>query len=57
MQVETEKEESEPKVTGLQWYKKLYRTYDRTFLTAMAVIYFVQGFKTFVDLSIMDLFK
>lgn len=26
-------------------------------MTAMAVIYFVQGFKTFIDLSIMDLFK
>ena len=34
-------EKEEPKVSGLQWYKKLYRTYDRTFLTAMAVIYFV----------------
>ena len=39
------------------WFETLFQTYDRTFLVVMSISYFIQGFKTFIDLAVLDLFK
>ncbi|CDW82904.1 folate-biopterin transporter family [Stylonychia lemnae] len=44
-------------MTRTQWYLSLYKTYDPTFINVMTLSYFIQGFKTFIDLSVLDLFK
>ncbi|CDW84495.1 UNKNOWN [Stylonychia lemnae] len=41
----------------VDWMLKLFRTFDQSYLQVMTVSYFIQGFKIFIDLSVMDLFK
>jgi hypothetical protein len=50
-------EQTDENLSKIEWLRKLYHTYDGTYLNCMAVSYFFQGFKTFIDLSVMDLFK
>lgn len=44
-------------MSNKQWVLMLFEKYDRSFLICLTFSYFNQGFKVFMDLSIMDMFK
>lgn len=44
-------------LSTIEWFTKLFTTFDRSYMWVMTVSYFIQGFKVFIDLSVMDLFK
>ena len=40
-----------------QWINDLFNKYDKSFLFVLGLVFFSQGFKVFIELSVKDLFK